>query len=39
MVTRGLTAEQAEQLRRLLAVVAGEPGTGSRDTPRIRGLA
>jgi hypothetical protein len=26
MVTRGLTPDQAEQLRRLLAVVAGEPG-------------
>ncbi|GEK19667.1 MarR family winged helix-turn-helix transcriptional regulator [Cellulomonas xylanilytica] len=29
MVTRGLTPEQAEQLRRLLVVVAGEPGTVS----------
>ena len=34
MVTRGLTPEQAEQLRRLLAVVAGEPGEGAAvDAP------
>ena len=28
MVTRGLTPEQADELRRLLAVVASEPATG-----------